>query len=210
MPPQFRTLGPIDYGILAQMLSRVLEVSEDSGVVALGTTTSITDPMKGWATNDWAGAKVHIIHKNVKYVRTISSNTENTLVFSPPLPEAPSAGDYYAIRRAVDPAKVVTFEGTVTMDGSEKTVFEFVGTGRISGHIDLQNMTAGDVVVIRQYIKVKDGGPYKKYAEETYSGAQSLPLIHVTPKSVGVALKVTIQQTAGSYKSFDYNFVKEL
>jgi hypothetical protein len=98
-----RMLAGIDYGLLSALLSRIVEVSEDSGVVGLATTSSVTDPTKNWAVNDWAGAKVHIIHGDVEYVRTIASNTSNTLVFSPSLPEAPSAGDSYAIRRAVAP-----------------------------------------------------------------------------------------------------------
>jgi hypothetical protein len=93
----------VDYGTLSDLLSRILEVSEDSGAVSSGTTTSLTDTTKGWATDDWKGAKVHILHKGIEYVRTITGNTADTLTFSPVLSEAPSAGDSYMIRRAVAP-----------------------------------------------------------------------------------------------------------
>jgi hypothetical protein len=110
----------------------------------------------------------------------------------------------------VYPARATPLKkGTLTADGTEQTVLEFVDVGVISGHIDLQNMVEGDAVVIRQYIKVKDGGEYKKYAEETYVGAQSLPIVHVTPKAVDIAMKITLQQTSGTFKNFDYNFIRE-
>lgn len=99
--------------------------------------------------------------------------------------------------------------GDITADGTEQALLEFEGVGKISGHVNMENTTDGDVVVIRQYIKVKDGGAYVKYAEETYSGTQALPLVHITPKAVDVALKVTLQQTAGAFKTFEYSFVGE-
>jgi hypothetical protein len=110
----------------------------------------------------------------------------------------------------VYPARATPLKkGTLTADGTEQTLLEFVGVGIVSGHVDLQNMTTDDTVVIRQYIKVKDDGAYKKYAEEIYAGVQSLPAIHITPKAVDVAMKITLQQTSGSFKSFDYNFIRE-
>jgi hypothetical protein len=110
----------------------------------------------------------------------------------------------------VYPARVTSLKkGTLIADGTEQTLIEFVGVGIVSGHVDLQNMDEGDTVIIRQYIKVKDDGEYKKYAEETYTGVQTSPVVHITPKAVDVAMKVTLQQTTGNYKSFDYNFIKE-
>jgi hypothetical protein len=99
--------------------------------------------------------------------------------------------------------------GTIFADGTEQTIVEYVKVGRVIGYIDLSNMTTGDTIVIRQYMKLKTGGEYKKYAEETYSGTQSIPIIYITPKETDYGVKITIQQTAGTYKSFDYNFLKE-
>jgi hypothetical protein len=114
------------------------------------------------------------------------------------------------ISLVVYPAKTAPLKkGTLIADGTEQTLLEFVGVGVVSGHIDLQNMEEGDVVIIRQYIKVKEDGEYKKYAEETYTGIQELPVIYITPKAVDIAMKITLQQTSGTYKSFDYNFIRE-
>jgi hypothetical protein len=110
----------------------------------------------------------------------------------------------------VYPARVIPLKrGTLVADGTEQTLLEFVGVGIVSGYVDLQNMKEGDVVVIRQYIKVKDDDSYKKYAEETYTGVQESSIIYITPKVVDVAMKITLQQTVGTYKFFGYNFILE-
>jgi len=116
--------------------------------------------------------------------------------------------------RATRIDKIMTLEehsvGTLTADGTEQTLVEFADLGRIVGYVDLENMEAIDTIVIRQYIKLKYGGAYKKYAEETYSGAQVVPTIYITPKESDYGVKVTLQQTAGTFKSVDYNFLKEV
>jgi hypothetical protein len=93
----------ITVGEMRKLLGRVLEVSEDTGNATSGTATTLTDASKGWAPDGWAGSKVHVIHKDIEYVRTVSSNTDNTLTFSPELPEAVSAGDPYMIRAITAP-----------------------------------------------------------------------------------------------------------
>jgi hypothetical protein len=111
------------------------------------------------------------------------------------------------LTRVVKPVPLA--RGTLKADGSEQTLVEYKGVGKVYGSVDLQSMQAGDTVVLRQYVKVKDGGEYKKYGQETYSGVQALPIIYFTPKATDVAIKITLQQTAGEFGSFDYNFMKE-
>jgi hypothetical protein len=103
-------------------------------------------------------------------------------------------------------------EGTITADGTEQTLTEQTGTleFQLDGYVDLTNMASGDVVVIREYMKIKSTGDYVKYAEETYSDAQSIPLLHILTKPSRYGLKITLQQTAGTYKSFDYQFFKRI
>jgi len=99
-------------------------------------------------------------------------------------------------------------KGTLIMDGSEQTVIEYIGTAVIQGYVDLQNMTAGDEVRVRVYVKIREDGEYKVYADDTYSGVQPQPALYFVPKLSGYAFKVTLQQIAGVYKSFDYVFVR--
>jgi hypothetical protein len=98
---------------------------------------------------------------------------------------------------------------TMLANGTEQTLVEYSGTiALISGYIDLSNMTEGDEVTITSYVKIKDGGEYIRYRSETFTGKQPEPAVYVLPRLAGIALKVTLKQTAGTFKSFDYFFVR--
>jgi len=103
-------------------------------------------------------------------------------------------------------------EGTVVMDGTEKNVIldEVEGNPQryLEGYIDLSPMASGDTIVIRQYMKIAPDGDYRKYAEETYSGAQEPPLLYITTKPGRYGIKITAQQTAGSYRTLTYQFFR--
>jgi hypothetical protein len=104
-------------------------------------------------------------------------------------------------------------EGTVTMDGTEVTVVQDEIPGNpirhLEGWIDLSPMENGDVVVIRMYIKPTATGDYVKYAEETYSDAQPLPALRVVTLPARYGIKLTMQQTAGTYRTFTYLFFRK-
>lgn len=100
--------------------------------------------------------------------------------------------------------------GNFTADDTEQTLLEFMDIGRVVGYVDLGNMQAGDIIIIRQYMKIIDGGNYRKYAEETYTGLQSPPILYITPKETDFAIKITLQQVAGSYRTYPYNFLREI
>jgi hypothetical protein len=118
----------------------------------------------------------------------------------------------YIDRLAKVEAFDIPIEGSVTMDGTEKNVVldEITGNPQrfLEGYIDLTPMASGDTVVIRQYMKIAAAGAYVKYAEETYSGAQSLPLLFVTTKVGSYGIKVTAQQTAGTNRTFSFQFFR--
>ena len=100
-------------------------------------------------------------------------------------------------------------KGTITADGSEQIVVEYSGSlSRISGFIDLSNMVDGDSITVRAYVKIKDGGNYVTYKPETYSNSQPEQALYFLPRLSGYGYKITIQQTSGTYKSYDYLFVK--
>jgi hypothetical protein len=104
-------------------------------------------------------------------------------------------------------------EGTLTADGTEQNVVldEITGnpTRYLEGYIDLSNMESGDAVVIREYMKIKSDGGYVKYAEETYSGVQSIPLLYIITKPGRYGIKITLQQTSGTYRNFPYQFFRK-
>jgi hypothetical protein len=111
-------------------------------------------------------------------------------------------------RMANVPAFVAVTEVSVLQDGKEQTLVEKSDglQGLLEGDIDLTPMQSGDTVVVKQYMKVKSGGAYVLYAQETYTDAQSLPLLHISTKSNKRSIKVTIQQTAGTNRTFDAQF----
>jgi len=97
-------------------------------------------------------------------------------------------------------------EGTLTADGTEQ---QLIATSdnkmhSIEGDIDFTNMAGGDTVVIRLYFKLKVAGGWVKYGEETYTGAQSLPDLHITTKAAKYGIRLTLQQTGGVFRNFDY------
>ena len=103
-------------------------------------------------------------------------------------------------------------EGTVTMDGTEKTVVldEIAGNPPrfLEGYIDLTPMASGDTIVIAEYMKISATGDYVKYAEETYNEAQTIPLLYITSKSGRYGIKLTAKQTAGTYRTLTYQFFR--
>jgi hypothetical protein len=98
-------------------------------------------------------------------------------------------------------------EATITADGTEQTLAEVDEAVRISGYVSLGNLQAGDTVVIRQYVKLTTD--YEEYDEVAYSDEQAKPIIYIQPKEIVSSTKITIQQTTGVYRSFDYEFIKE-
>lgn len=112
--------------------------------------------------------------------------------------------------RALSPLLLkVLKRGTLIADGTEQTLIEYSGmVALISGYVDLSNMAEGDEVVIISYVKIREDGDYILYRREVFTGKQPEPALYILPRPAGLAYKVTLQQTAGMYKSFDYLFVK--
>jgi hypothetical protein len=103
-------------------------------------------------------------------------------------------------------------EGSVTMDGTEQNVVLDEPSGNpprfLEGYIDLSPMASGDVIVVRQYMKIASAGGYVKYAEETYSDAQGIPLLYIVTKPGRYGIRVTAQQTGGTYRTLAYQFFR--
>jgi len=109
---------------------------------------------------------------------------------------------------------IFTFEelgvGTLTADGTEQTVVEVTTIGTLEGYIDLANMQAGDSVTIREYIRLKSGGTYRLYDSATYTDAQTKPALHLVKLPTKYGIRVTLEQTAGVNRDYDYNFFRRV
>jgi len=112
--------------------------------------------------------------------------------------------------RGITPRILPLAHGTLIANGTEQTLIEYLGVARISGYMDLQNMESGDTIIIRYYVKFSENGEWKKYNEEQFSGVQSYPVLYFVPRESYMGIKITLQQTEGIFKSFEYNFLKEV
>jgi len=99
--------------------------------------------------------------------------------------------------------------GTLLADGTEQEMAELLSATPVKfyGWISLDEMDIGDKVTIRTYAK-DEAGAYKVHATELYQDALEQPMVNLMMK-VTEAYRVTLEQTAGTYRSFDYRFFKE-
>ena len=112
--------------------------------------------------------------------------------------------------RTILPPLTEHASGTLTADGTEQDVTELTIQATLEGLIDLANMEVGDGVTIREYIKLKSGGTYRLYESATYSDAQTKPGVHVVKLPGRHGVKITLEQTAGVNRTYDYEFFRGL
>ena len=98
--------------------------------------------------------------------------------------------------------------GNMKADGTEQIIFEFSRNEpfKLEGWISLENMENGDTLVVRQYEKLDVDDKYVMHAEDVYYDAQKEKLIRISPKIGMRGVKITIQQTSGSYKYYPWEF----
>ena len=76
----------------------------------------------------------------------------------------------------------------------------------VDGFVDLTELADGESIKVREYMQIKSGGSFILYAEETYSGVQSIPLLHITTKPARYVLKVELymESAPAADRNFDY------
>lgn len=118
-----------------------------------------------------------------------------------------------ALEVAIDELKashlILTETGdTLTTDGNEQNVYiNNAPSGLYAPRnlfIDFTAHTAGETVVIREYYRIKTGGNYIKVDEATYAGVPDPLLIHVALKDNRFGIKVTIEKTVGTNRTYDW------
>jgi hypothetical protein len=102
----------------------------DTGEATSGTSTSLTDSSKFWATNIWTGYSTFIWTGTGKaQLGQISSNTSNTLTFSNTLATAPDATSQYNIM-GYDAGNLSASTGRVVSDSTKNwTVNQWTNYG---------------------------------------------------------------------------------
>lgn len=94
------------------------------------------------------------------------------------------------------------------MDGTEQVIFESTELGEYSGYIFLEKLEAGDTVVIRIYVKDVNDDTYKRWLQDSYSNVLSCPALRLEPMIGKVGVKITLQQTAGAYRTITHQWFK--
>jgi hypothetical protein len=102
----------------------------------------------------------------------------------------------------------VIAEGYIHADGTEQVILDAGGGMLVTGYIDLSEMQVGDEVVLRMYVKTREGGGYGLYASQAYRDAQGEPVVCVLPRYTARGARLTLQQTKGSYRRFGYVFAR--
>jgi len=80
---------------------------------------------------------------------------------------------------------------------------------KVSGVLSLHNMQAGDTFLVAEEIRDQDDATYREYARNSYSDAQTSPMIWFEEK-VCQGWRVRIQRTAGVDREVTYQFFKEV
>jgi len=108
--------------------------------------------------------------------------------------------------------------GTLTADGNEQTLYindNPLGCfGPRTLFVDLDLMLAGDTTVIKVYYRLKAGGGLQLWDYHTYTGADgglasARKLISADLLPTRFGIKVTLQQTAGTYRAYDWEIFTE-
>lgn len=98
--------------------------------------------------------------------------------------------------------------GSLAMDGNEQNLYINDAPAALftplTLKVDLTSMASNDIVVLREYYRLKSGGSYIKEDEVSFSDAQTIPLKIVWLRSNLYGVKMTIQQTAGTNRTFDW------
>jgi len=152
---------------LERVVSRLTEVSIDSGDATDGSLITIVDTIKNWEVNKWVDAIVEVEVDDVHYYRTVTSNTADTLTITAlPAGHPVAAGDHYNIRLST---RIVTISGqAVTISSGNIAVVSgnvAVVSGEVhvmSGHITIDSgaisIVSGNVTIVSGEIIARISG----------------------------------------------------
>jgi len=108
------------------------------------------------------------------------------------------------------PAPEVLAEDVLTADGTVQTLVEAEGLGLYYGLLSLDKMDMADKVVVETWVRVVSGGAWRRYARMEYAGRQDDPCLVWFPVLARYGFKVTLEQVAGVYKTYEYGFYRRV
>lgn len=113
--------------------------------------------------------------------------------------------------------RTVVASGTQTADGSEDVLRDDTSNeGKVfDAAIDLNNMASGDAVEIRLYAKLLTSGALHRVYYRKYVDAQDnepllkSPIIYIPAITVAKEWKLTLKQTAGTNRNYDWTIYSD-
>ncbi len=106
----------------------------------------------------------------------------------------------------------VTGEGQTLTDGTEQVLGTFAGSKYYQFSIDLTPLAAAETLKVRWYKKVHSSGTLRRFQLETYTGDRTIeplsPVVDSGPFWVANSCKLTIEQTAGSFHTFNWEVLE--
>lgn len=102
--------------------------------------------------------------------------------------------------------------GNITANGTEQTLASTASLAQgatLEFSVDCANMAAGDTVKLRVYANVNSANDRLVQVAE-FSGVQEVAMkaSYARPIEAGGRYKVTMQQTAGTYRSFQWKVLE--
>jgi hypothetical protein len=132
--------------LLSDIISRLTEFNNDSGILTNGSATTVVDTTRSWATDIWKGAKVEVIHGGIHYFADVTGNNATTLTFAT-VGVTLIAGDTYQIKAAVDRIDLARINGTAITGNDWTTLFQQINQkGFNLGEFDKVTLTTPDAV----------------------------------------------------------------
>lgn len=88
-------MGDANRGNIYEMMQGYADIAGDNGTATGGSTTTLVDSTKTWLTDQFKDCRIKVITSlNTGYVARVTSNTSNTLTFTPAIPTPPTGNDY--------------------------------------------------------------------------------------------------------------------
>ena len=91
-------------------------------------------------------------------------------------------------------------DSTILATGAIQKIFTAGLPGVYFGILNLSELQAGDTVDVAMKLEGD------VYYHKIYSGVQPDPVLYVKPRQVISRMDITIEQTAGTFRSFEFKF----
>jgi len=101
--------------------------------------------------------------------------------------------------------------GTLTADGTEQEIVSKTSTEPFMAQLilDVSNMAGADQILIEETVKVLPAGGLEKFTRTRITGAQEEPILMFVQKYAVRQYRVTLQQLAGTLRTFDWSLIVE-